>query len=51
MESGPDRVLVNVTAEESTTTAPELPPAVEESWANPMDGGDEARNTVYTFFY
>jgi len=27
----------------------EPPPAAEESWANPTDGGDEARNTVYTF--
>jgi len=49
VEPGPDRVLVNVPVEESTTPAPKTPPAAEESWANPMDGGDEARNTVYTF--
>lgn len=49
VEAGPDRVLVNVTEEESTIPAPEPPPAADESWANPTDGG-EARNTVYTFF-
>jgi hypothetical protein len=41
VESGPDRVLVNATAGESTTAAPELPPAAEESSANPTDGDDD----------
>jgi len=42
-------IMDAVNKEASELVGAEPPPAAEESWANPMDGGDEARNTEYTF--
>lgn len=50
----PGRIVERVGVSEVEASGKEVapnPPATAESWANPMEGGEEARKTEYTFFY
>ena len=46
----PDVVLDSPELVLDTKPVPD-PPAAADKWANPIEPGDEARNTEYTFFY
>jgi len=50
----PGRIVERVGVSEVEASGKEVapnPPATAESWANPIDAGEAARKTEYTFFY